>query len=68
MKTWQAFLISASLITGGLLASARPGLTDVAGWVTVSGLGGFFYNPQTKEMIWCEVKGARGNCGRVTGF
>ncbi len=68
MKTWQALLISASLIAGGILASAKPGMTDAGAWETVSGGAGFFYNTQTKEMIWCEVKTSKGYCGKVAAF
>lgn len=68
MKTWQALLISASLITGGILASAKPGMSDAGAWETVSGIAGFFYNTQTKEMIWCEVKTSNGRCAKVAAF
>ncbi|WP_313666205.1 hypothetical protein [Shinella sp.] len=65
MKTWQAILISASLVGGGLIASAGPGYTDAGSWETVSGGGGFFFNTQTKEIIWCEIKMSRGECSKI---
>jgi len=62
MKTWHALLISASLVCGGLLAGTRVALTDSGQWETISGLGGFFFNTGTREMIWCEVKQSSGKC------
>lgn len=65
MKTWHALLISASLVTGGLLAGTRVALTDSGQWESVSGGSGFFFNTGTREMIWCETKMSIGSCSKA---
>lgn len=65
MKTWHAILISASLICGGIMAGTRAAQTDTGQWESVSGGSGFFFNPGTREMIYCEGKMSIGSCSKA---
>lgn len=67
MKNWHAILISASLITGGFIASSTPGQTASGVWGMTTGPIAYLYNSNTKEVIACSNAGGNGGafCTKV---